>query len=69
MVRFAGVDDGRLLRVVEGLCGAVRRETEEWHFRENRLPRADEDVLVLRVGLLLVLRWGSLHRLEATHWG
>lgn len=39
------------------------------HFFENRLPRADEDVLVLRMGLLLVLRWGSLYRLEATHWG
>ena len=29
MIRFAGVLDGRLLRVVEGLYGAVRREPEE----------------------------------------
>lgn len=69
MVRFTGVFDGRLLRVVEGLCGPVRRKPEESFFQENRPTRADEDELVLRVGLSLVLRWGSFHHLETTLWG
>jgi hypothetical protein len=38
MVRFAGVLDGRLLRVVEGLYGAVRREPEESIFRRTGQP-------------------------------
>jgi hypothetical protein len=66
---FAGDFDGRLLRFVEGLYGAVRRKPEESFSPKTGLTRADEDVLVLRMGLLLVLRWGSLHRLEATCWG
>ena len=49
---FRGVLDGRLLRVVEGLYGAVRREPRGIVFRENRHTRADEDVLVLRTGLI-----------------
>jgi hypothetical protein len=66
---LAGFFDGRLLRVLEGLYGAVRRKPEELFSEKNRPTRADEAVLVLRVGYTLVLRWGRLHRLEATNWG
>ena len=38
MERFAGVLDGRLLRVVEGVYGTVRREPEESFYKKTGQP-------------------------------